>query len=166
MHATALNDTTDRVALALFSLVPYALVAWAYAAFTDGTSSDFWRALGVLILVRAGFGIIEMLGSVLTWHVYGKRRVVNLFLDFLRGHAFPKRAYAHDDFLGYLSRIEDNPAQPASVKAAAKEIYGALSTWERTGMILGMRMHSASETALETYSPRADAPVYGAPRAA
>jgi hypothetical protein len=82
----------------------------------------------------------------------------------LRANNFPKREYQHDDFLGYLARIEDGPYGD-SVKTSTKEIYFLLSTFENMGILLGMRMHAASEAALETYSPKAEAPIWGAPHA-
>jgi hypothetical protein len=88
--------------------------------------------------------------------------MVNKFVEFLRANDLPRRKYAHDDFLNYLARIEDEPAYPTSLKAAAKEIYFVLSTFESMGILLGMRMHSASEAALDIHSPKGEAPIYGA----
>jgi hypothetical protein len=156
-----MNDARSRIIVALFALVPYALVAWAYMALTNGNANDFWRAFGVLFAVRVFFSIIETLGGVLAWHLYSKRVVVGKHVEFLRAHGFPKRKYSHDDFLAYLVRIEDDPEQPASLRAAAREMHSMLATCEGMGILLGMRMHSASEAALEIYSPKAQAPAYG-----
>jgi hypothetical protein len=157
-----MNDTRSRLVISLFAFVPYLLVAWAYMTLVNGDSSDFWKALGVLVAVRFFFSVIETLGTVISWRLYGKRFMVNKFVEFLRANNFPKRKYAHDDFLNYLARIEDEPSCPASVKASAKEIYFVLSTFESMGILLGMRMHSASEAALDAYSPKSEAPIFGA----
>jgi len=156
-----MNDTRSRVILALFALIPYLLVSWAYMAFVDGGASEFWRTFGLLIVVRLFFSVIETLGSILSWRLYGKKFMVNRFLELLRANHFPKRQYAHDDFLNYLARIEDGP-YPPSVKASAKEINFILATFENMGILLGMRMHSATEAALDAYSPKSQAPAYGA----
>lgn len=157
-----MNDTRSRIIMSLFAFVPYLLVSWAYMAVVNGDSGDFWKALGLLVAVRFFFSVIETLGTVISWRLYGKRFMVNKFVELLRANNFPKRKYAHDDFLNYLARIEDDPSCPATVKASAKEIYFLLSTFESMGILLGMRMHSASDAALDVYSPKAEAPIYGA----
>lgn len=156
-----MNDTRSRLIMSLFAFVPYLLVSWAYMAHVNGDSSDFWKSLGLLVAVRFFFSVIETLGTVISWRLYGKRFMVNKFVEFLRTNNFPKRKYAHDDLLNYLARIEDEPTSPASVKASAKEIHFLLSTFESMGILLGMRMHSASDAALDSYSPKTKAPIYG-----
>lgn len=159
-----MKDARANIVIALFSFVPYLLVSWAYMALADGGSKQFWGAFGVLIAVRLFFSVIETLGSILSWRLYGKKLMVNKFLGLLRENNYPKREYQHDDFLDYLVRIECGPYTD-SVKKSAKEIYFLLSTFENMGILLGMRMHGASEAALETYSPKAEAPIWGAPHA-
>lgn len=156
-----MTDTRARITMGLFAFVPYVIVSWAYMALVDGGARHFWSAFGVLVAVRLFFGGIETVGSVLSWRLYGRKSMVNKFLHFLRANNFPKRKYAHDDFQNYLARIEGGP-YTASVKASAKEINFLLSTFESMGILLGMRMHSASEAALDAYSPRSGAPLYGA----
>jgi hypothetical protein len=146
----------------LFSFIPYCVVAWVYIELTNGRTTDFWIALGVLGAVRLFFAVIEGLNGVLAWHVYGKRIATRKLVEFLRAHNFPKRKYSHDDFLSYVFRIEDEPEYAIPLKFAAKEIHSALAAWEQMGVLLGMRMHSASEAALEIYSPKDQAPQYGA----
>jgi hypothetical protein len=159
-----MKDARANIIIALFSFVPYLLVSWAYMEAVDGESKQFWGAFGVLIAVRLFFSVIEMLGGILSWRLYGKKLMVNKFLGLLRANNFPKREYQHDNFLAYLGRIEDG-SYADSVKTTAKEIYFLLSVFEDMGILLGMRMHSASEAALETYSPKAEAPIWGAPHA-
>lgn len=157
-----MNDAGSRTIMALFAFVPYLLVSWAYMALVNGGGNQFWAAFGVLLAARLFFCIIETLGSILSWRLFGKKLMINKFLELLRANNFPKREYAHDDFLNYLSRIEDNPQHAASLKTSAKEIYFLLSTFESMGILLGMRMHSASETALDVYSPKVEARAFGA----
>lgn len=157
-----MNDTRSRIIMVLFAFVPYLLASWGYMVLVDGTSREFWSALGLLVAVRLFFNLIETLGGVLSWRLYGKKYMVDKFLEFLRTSNFPKREYAHDDFLNYLARIQDGLQYAASLKASAKEIYFLLSTFESMGILLGVRMHSASEAALEVHSPRDKAPTFGA----
>lgn len=152
-----MNDTRAHIIMGLFTFIPYFIVSWAYMALVDGRAGQFWSAFGVLVAVRLFFSIIETLGSILSWRLYGRKFMVSKFLGFLRVNNFPKREYAHDDFSNYLARIEEGP-YTASVKASAKEIYFILSTFESMGILLGMRMHSASDVALDAYSPRSEAP--------
>ncbi|HUO43335.1 MAG TPA: hypothetical protein VMT94_00290 [Burkholderiales bacterium] len=156
-----MNDARARIIMGLFAFVPYFMVSWAYMALVDGGARQFWSAFGVLAAVRLFFSLIETLGSVLSWRLYGRKFTVNKFLGLLRANNFPKREHAHDDFLNYLARIEDGPYSQ-SVKGCVKEIYFILSTFESMGILLGMRMHSATEAALDAYSPRSQAPDFGA----
>ncbi len=147
------------IIIALFSLMPYLLVSWAYTEFTGGGSKQFWGAFWVLIAVRLFFGVIETLGGILSWRFYGKKLMINKFLGLLRANNFPKREYQHDDFSAYLARIEDR-GYADSTKTCAKEIGFLLSTFESMGTLQGMRIHAASEAALEAYSPKSEAPIY------
>ncbi len=156
-----MNDTRSRIIMSLFAVVPYFVGSYGYMALVDGGVSQFWTTFGVLVAARLFFSVIETLGSVLSWRLHGKKLMVNKFHDFLRANNFPKRTYAHDDFLNYLARINDGP-YAATLKASAKEISFFLSTFESMGMLLGMRMHSATEAALDEYSPKSQAPVFGA----
>ena len=116
-------------------------------------------ALAVLIVVRIFFSIIEGLGGVLTWRVYAKRETVKRQLALLRENKFPKREYAHDDFTSYLARIIDPESEySAAQKATAKEIQVVLAAVESVGGLLGMRLHAATDAALDIYSPASEAP--------
>jgi hypothetical protein len=156
---SAMNDTRSQIIMGLFAWVPYVLVSWAYAKLSDGS---FWAALGVLLGVRLFFGVIETLGSVLAWRVYGRKKAIEANLAVLRASAFPRRTYRHDDFLNYLSRIEDDESCTGDVKAAAKQWHQTLALYESMGILVGMRMHAAADAALDIYSPRNDASVFGA----
>ena len=157
-----MNNPRSQTIVAAFAFVPYLVIAWGYMAIADGGAKEFWGALAALVVVRLFFSIIETLGSVLSCRLYGRKFMVQKYLKLLRANNFPKRKYAHDDFLGYLARVEDDPTSSPSTRAAAKEIEFYLGTFESLGILLGMRMHSAAELALEQYSPRAEAPIYGA----
>lgn len=156
-----MNDTRSRIVMSLFAFVPYLLVSWAYTALVDGDAGDFGIAFALLVGARLFFSLIETLGSVISWRLYGKSFMVNKFLELLRANNFPKREYSHDDFLSYLSRIQDGP-YAASLKGSAREIYFLLSTFESIGILLGARMHSATEAALDEYSPKSEARIFGA----
>lgn len=154
-----MNNAMSQTIVALFAFIPYLLVSWWYKALTDGGVKEFWIAFGVLLAVRLFFSAIETLGSILVWRLYGKRIIVKRHLDFMRANNFPMRKYSDDDFLDYLARIEDDPEYPASIKGLGKEMRAVLVTCEGLGILLGMRMHSAADEALDVYSPRANAPL-------
>ncbi len=86
-----MNDNRNLVLTWGFALVPYALVAWGYKKLTGGDDGDYWIAFGVLIAVRLFFSLIEMLGGILAWRVYGKGLAVTGLHEFLRSNEFPKR---------------------------------------------------------------------------
>jgi hypothetical protein len=154
-----MKDVRAGIIIALFSVIPYLLVSWTYMEFAGGGSKQFWGAFGVLIAVRLFFGVIETLGSILSWRLYGKKLMINRFLGLLRANNFPKREYQHDDFSAYLARIEDGEYAD-STKTCAKEIGFLLSTFESMETLQGMRIHAASEAALEAYSPKSEAHIW------
>jgi hypothetical protein len=106
------------------------------------------------------FSMIESLGGVLMWRAYGKRLLVDKYVAFMKEKKFPPRFYKDEDCLDYLARIEDGNF-PLPTQRAAVRFQQQLATNEEMGILVGMRMHSASEAALEKYSPNADAPAWG-----
>lgn len=137
--------------MALFAWVPYVLVSWGYATLSE---SSFWSVLGALLAIRIFFSVIETLGSVLAWRLYGRKQMIERNLSLLRANNFPKRQHAHDDFLNYLSRIEDDKACAQQTQIAARQWQQTLSFFESSGILVGMRMHAAADEALNIYSPK------------
>ena len=61
----------------VLSLLPYPLLAWAYAALTnDGGWIAFWAALRALIAARVLFAVLEWIGGLFAWHLYGKKLMI------------------------------------------------------------------------------------------
>jgi hypothetical protein len=156
------EDEKLNIARWLFGAVVYLLLAWAYVELTDEGWHTFWIAVGVLLAARFFFVLVDLFGMVLTWRLYVKKFLVNKNLAQLSGYQFPKRKYSHDDFSDYLSRIASDEEYAPALKAAAKEWYFLLSIHERFGILHGARMWSAAEKALDIYSPKSEAPVFGA----
>lgn len=152
-----MKNTTSQLIIVGFAFIPYLLVSWGYAELTDGGSKTFWITLGIILGVRLFFSIVETLGSVLSWSLYSRKLMVQRILEVLRANKFPKRFYAHDGILNYLARIEDSEEISPSVKSSAKQLEFMLVTFENLGILVGARMYSAAEAALETYSPRSAA---------
>ena len=88
--------------------------------------------------------------------------MVETFLRLLRTSGFPRRYNDMDDFTAYLARVEEDDESSKSLKRVAKETYALMGMIENFGVFVGARMHSASEMALEIYSPRANAPTFEA----
>ena len=129
-----------------------------YSQWVHGDNSELWSAFFVLLLVRLFFSIIETLGSVLTWRMYGKGAMVLKNLELLHENNFHKRENAHDDLIAYLGRIEHEPEYSPELRAAARQWTAMLLAYEQVGMLLGWRMHAAGDAALKIYSSRSDAP--------
>lgn len=155
-----MNDVRSQIITALFAWVPYVVVSFGYTMVSEGGLKNFWVAFCLLLVVRLFFYAIETLGAVLSWRVYGKKRMVDVHLQFLRTHRFPPRQYAHDNFLTYMFRIEEDEDSPATLKALAKESSRTLELFENLGVLAGVRMHSAAEAALDVYSPKSQAPAF------
>ncbi len=145
----------NQVIAALVSLAVYCAVAWL-AAKTLGIS--FWSALGVLLAARLFFGLVEGLAGIINWRLFGKRQTIAGFLQVLRTNNFPLRYNREDHFLSYLARVEDDEKSSETLRRSAKDFERVLSLAEQQGVLAGMRMHAASEIALEAYSPRVNAP--------
>ena len=145
----ALPMTQAKHALVMFafSMLPYTLVAWGYAELTDGRSTSFWTALGVLVGVRLFFSIIEGLGKILLWRLYGRKHVVGIAMNLFKANGFPQRKYEHDTLLAYLSRIKGDPENPSRLRQSAVQVEQTLVIMEELGILVGARMHSAYEAA-------------------
>ena len=135
----------------VFAWIPYVLLSLGYAQIMDG---DFWKVLGVLIAVRLFFSVVETIGSIFSWRLYGKKKIVELNLNFLRSNNFPNRVLEHDDFLSYLVGIENNEEYSLQLKILATNWKNFLLFFENTGILMGVRMNAAADEALDLYSPK------------
>jgi hypothetical protein len=143
--------------IAAFAAIPYGLVTWGYTAFTDGDVQAFWVALGVLLGIRLFVSLIEMLGSVLSWRLYGRRIALGNAIKFLKANGFPPREYEHDSLLAYLARIQDGPEYASPLRAAAVETERLLTFIEQLGIVMGARTWEVWCAALDIYAPRSRA---------
>jgi len=134
-----------------FAWVPYVVLSWICAQLID---SNFWNVLGVLIAARLFFSTIETIGSIFSWRLYGKKKIVQLYLDILQNSNFPKREVESDNFLTHLNRIENNDDYSLQLKVAAKHWEQSLFFYENTGILIGMRMNAAADEAFDIYSPK------------
>jgi hypothetical protein len=153
----AMTPTEKNQAIGgLIAFIPYLIIAWGYSKFEPQTS--MWLALGVLLGLRAVFGVIEFFGGVLAWRLYGRRKAIKGFLNVLEQNAFPRvREYGHDGVGSYLSRIVDDDDAAPKLRQVARELDGVRDRWDDFGMMAGWRMHSASEAALDIHAPRSTA---------
>ena len=126
-----------------FTLIPYLLVAWGFTALTDGEASTFWKALLALIIVRTFFALIEALGGVLKWRLWGRNVLVGQALNWFTSRQFPQRKYAHDYMGNYLARIESDPEQPPALHMAATELNRMFLAYEEFGILVDNRFYDA-----------------------
>jgi hypothetical protein len=140
----------------LIASAPYLLVIWGVVALVPSVS--FWEALVLVIGSRFMIGLVETLGLILSWQVYGREKAVMDFVALLHHNRFPARYNKGDDFLNYLGSIDNDDTLDPDVRQSAREMGSLLGMYESMGILQGARMHNASERALEAYSPRATAP--------
>ena len=148
-----MNTGRDNLLLVLFSLVPYIFVAWAYSELVN--SDSMWIPFFVLIGARLFFGLIEFLGTIISWNLFSKNRMAEHFLGILRANKFPVRRMAHFDIGDYLVGTSDDDQNPVNIRMVAHSLYEALLAAEVRGIIEGRRIESAMSAALDAYSPRA-----------
>ena len=147
-----MNTEKDALLLVLFSLVPYLAVAWAYSELVH--SNSMWIPFFVLISLRAFFGLIEFLGTIISWNLFSKNRMTEHFLEILRASQFPVRRMAHFGIGDYLVDVSDNDRYPVNIRMAANSLYTVLLAAEVRGIIEGRRIDSAMSAALDAYSPK------------
>jgi hypothetical protein len=147
----------NLIIISSFSLIPYLVVAWGYREMTEGDANAFWIALSVLLGVRLFFSVIEKLGNVLYWRLYGRKLAVGNAVAFLNASEYPPRKYFHDNFGNYLVRIQNGPECPATLRRSAVDIEHMLSMIEQLGISVGARAHSTFEAALDVYAPPSQA---------
>ena len=63
----------------------------------DGEASTFWKVLLALFVLRAFFGLIDALGGILKWRLWGRKALVANALNWFTTRQFPQRKYADDD---------------------------------------------------------------------
>ena len=126
---------------------PYLLIVAVVVVLVPSLS--FWKALVLLIGIRFMIGLVETLGLVLSWGIYGREKAVIDFVALLHHNKFPGRYCKSDDFLNYLARIEDDETLEPEVRHSAREMGSLLGMYESVGMLQGARMHNVSERALE-----------------
>lgn len=148
---------THPLMIAAFAAIPYGLVTWGYTALTNGDIQAFWIALGVLLGIRLFFSLIEALGGVLSWRIYGRRIAMGNALKFLKANGFPPREYGHDNLLDYLARIQDGPEYAPPLRAAAREVERLVTFVEQLGITIGGRTWEVWSAALDVYAPRSQA---------
>jgi hypothetical protein len=159
-----MNDKAKSLLVVVaLSLVPYLVVSWGYTHLVDGGARAFGQALWVLVIGRIFFAAVETLGSTVAWRLYGKLPVVSKYLTLLQTHKFPERIFAHDDLSSYLDRIEQGEEFSDALRNSASDMRKALDISENAGLLISKRTWAAAEEALEIYSPRAKAPVFGQP---
>lgn len=137
------------------AFVPYLLIVWGGAHVLEVT---LVKALSWLVGIRLLFTLVETVGGALAWRLNGRRKTIDGFVELLRANNYPKRTYRDDDFLSYLARIESDEGASAKLLSNAREMQALLGIYENVGILPGMRMHSASDAALDIYSPKAEAP--------
>ena len=147
----------NPMAISIFSVIPYLLVAWGYKELTNGDTKTFWIALGVLLGSRLFFFIIERLGDILSWRLYRRKIVVDNALTFLKANGFPPRKDPDDDFLGYLGSIQRDPECAASLRKSAFDLEKILAAIEQIGILVGARTWDAWDAALNIYAPKSHA---------
>jgi hypothetical protein len=153
-----MNEQISALIVLAISLIPYAALSWGYSTFSNAGWPSFWRAFGVLVAVRAFFSIIEGIGGILVWRLYGRRIAVSQWAGYFRDNHFPPKQYFDDDFGNYCARLTTNYQRPTDLAPVVHELQTILLSYERRGMVLGMRMNDAVETAFEQYQqsqPRA-----------
>lgn len=137
-----------------FSMLPYLAIAWFAANFIEEKPEEIWKMLGLLLGARFFFSLIEWLGSVLSWRMYGKKATAQKYQAFLSSKKFPARE-GNEDLDSYLYRILFVDESPAPLRENAWILSTELQAANANGLMAGLRLNSAANAALDAYSPKA-----------
>jgi hypothetical protein len=138
---------------ASIAFVPYLLLAWAACKLLNDT--EFWEALGWLLGLRLFFGVVETIGGILAWRVYGRRVSSGIFAQALREGKFPQRYDIYADADEYFDQVVADQSQPVDMRVAAGAFIGSMKAYRSVGLLFGLRIGGAWEAALELHSPKA-----------
>jgi hypothetical protein len=122
--------------------------------FSRSQSRRFWRALGVLLVARVFYSVLDGVGNTLVWRLLRRKQIIEATLATFKSLDFPMREYAADDVDAYLARIENDGNLPAEVRLAAHDLEFQLALFEKIGMIAGSRSRSAVEAAHHAYAKK------------
>lgn len=146
--------------------VVYCGIAWGINKLLDGGREEFLWTLGILMGLRAAYGLADFTAGIITWRVFGRRLLVSSYVALLRECKMPKRAFCTDDVSNYLGRIIEpgatdyrNGSITPELQRHALEIKIALECQQ--GILVDARKSDAMRRALEIYSPAEDSPPSG-----
>lgn len=146
-------DMTTAFVVWATSLIGYPLIALLVASAIE-EGAPFWPVLGVLLVLRALFWLVEFLGDVLTWNLFRRRIFIRKAIECLRMQKFPMRKYSHDAFDTYLNRIQDDDEYSEEVKECARKIHLEIKVAGESMSFWRMyRIWDCWNVALDTYSP-------------
>jgi len=129
------------------------LVAYGIVKVVPTYQFGFWPVLGAIVAARLCFGLLDVIGGVISWHMVGRRVAVANWLARLRANQFPPREYANDDASTFFMRIHENNRLPEVMRFTAREAEVLLESSASQGRFVEARMNAAADAALEAYSP-------------
>src|SRR5687768_4947357 len=101
-----------------------AIIAWAFTAFTDGNTSTFWTVFFVVLGIRLLLSVADSLFQMVTFALYRKKFVVQKIVEDFRRLGFPQRENLNEDWLMYLTRLQQTESLPFAVRRAAAFMEG------------------------------------------
>lgn len=140
----------EWIFFAIVASIPDIALAWLYMTLSNGGAKEFWIGLGALYALQFFLWCKNSLAAWLAYRVRGRRRLIQLILDYLRSHNLPP-SRAGEDALGYLDRIANDESYTVRSRIAAACELAKLQVLESQGVLSAMRALSAYDEAVEKY---------------
>lgn len=150
------KETRMWIAVNLCAYVPYLAAAWLVIEFV-ATNTSYLNVFLMLLGVRAIYGLIDLLGGILAWHLILKRNAVNKLIELFQLNKFPQRKYSYDSADTYIFRLAepDFPNQISKIVTdKAKEIEQDRYRLSQQGMLAEARFNKAIEIAVNKFAPK------------
>src|SRR5882762_7011034 len=126
-----MRDSSFMFLTFLFSMVPNLPIAWGFTTFTHGDWKTFGITFAVLIGLRWFFTLVDALVNIASWKLYRKKFVVRKIVEDFRKFQFPVRNDRKEDWLQYLTRIQQTEALPFSVRRATAFMEGQMDIHDK-----------------------------------
>lgn len=141
-------------------------IAGIITALLGWDSRTFWKILPVLVLLGIMFEGINFMVGVVKWRIWGRRFVVDNYLQEMRKAKMPRRFYSSDNGYRYLHRIESgvsyksSEVRPEALTLTTELIRQFDVQRDLFGMISDLRGVDAFNRALDLHSPRENSPPF------
>jgi hypothetical protein len=142
--------TTQGMSLWIAPLILHAVIA---VAITDLADIPFWFVLLAMMVARAYFGGVRLLGRTIAWYAYEKERTIRDIVEEFYTAKLPVARQA-ESYDAYFNRIADSSDIPAHVKRYAIRKLDYIWLLDTISLIDRWRQETVLKAAMSRYSAK------------